>query len=87
MFDRYELIIQCSTNSGVIFPQIIEIPSALSEEHAIKQAMEHLHQRGGAFMPMAGAPLIPVKIVHATCIKVQRVSLVAAAHDGRIALT
>jgi len=87
MFDRYELIMQCCTSSGVVFPQIMEIPSAISEEDAIKQAMAWLHQKGGSFSPMAGAPAIPVKIMNAVCLKVSRVSLIAAAHDARIALT
>lgn len=87
MFDKYELIVQCSTDSGVMFPMIMQIPSAISEEDAIKQAMGHLNKHGGAFSPMLGGPRIPVKVVHATCIKVSRVSLIATAHDSRVVLT
>lgn len=87
MFDKYELIMQCSTNSGVVFPMIMEIPSAMSEEDALKQATEHLHKRGGHVTLMAGSPPIPVKIMNAVPIKISRVSLIATAHDSRIALT
>jgi hypothetical protein len=87
MFDKYELIVQCSTNTGVVFPAILEIPSAMSEEDALKQGMTQLHERGAAFSPMAGARPIQVKVVHVTPIKISRVSLIATAHDSRLSLT
>lgn len=81
MLDRFELILLCTTNSGVMFPQIMEVPSAISEEDAIKQAMNHLLQHGGKFAPMKGAPDIPVKVINAVCVKVTSVSLVMTAQD------
>lgn len=81
MLERFELILLCTTNSGVIFPAIMEVPSALSEEDAIKKALAHLLQHGAAFSPMKGAPQIPVQVSSAVCVKVTPASMVMTARD------
>jgi hypothetical protein len=81
--ERFELIMQCHTDSGVVFPAILEIP-ALSEEQAVKNAMKHLNDHGTSFKPMKAAPPIPVRVADAICVKVSRISLIATAYDEKI---